>query len=89
MNATIAAGVHRGNPKAKVIAWDWGWQNFGDAPAKMIAAQPRDAWLMSVSEWDLPIAPGGVKTAIGEYALSAVGPGPRATRSGSWPRRPA
>jgi hypothetical protein len=80
VNATIAAGVHRGNPKAKVIAWDWGWQHFVDGPAKMVAAQPRDAWMMSVSEWDLPIAPGGVKTTIGEYALSAVGPGPRATR---------
>jgi hypothetical protein len=79
VNATIAAGVHRGNPKAKVLVWDWGWQGLGDA-AKMIAAQPRDAWLMSVSEWDLPIAPGGVKTTISEYALSAVGPGPRATR---------
>ena len=33
---------------------------------------------MSVSEWSLPIERGGVSTAVGEYALSAVGPGPRA-----------
>ena len=25
VNAAIEAGVHRGNPRAKVIAWDWGW----------------------------------------------------------------
>ena len=35
---------------------------------------------MSVSEWDLPIERGGVKSTIGEYSLSAVGPGPRALR---------
>jgi hypothetical protein len=35
---------------------------------------------MSVSEWDLPIERGGIETKIGEYAISAVGPGPRALR---------
>src|SRR5208337_1725077 len=37
VNATIEAGVHRGNPQAKVIAWDWGWRGHGDA-ADVIAA---------------------------------------------------
>jgi hypothetical protein len=77
VNATIEAGVHRGNPHAKVIVWDWGWRGHGPAP-EMISLQPRSSWLMSVSEWSLPIVRGGVSTAIGEYALSAVGPGPRA-----------
>ena len=35
---------------------------------------------MSVSEWSLPLSRGGVKTTVGEYSLSAVGPGPRATK---------
>ncbi len=35
---------------------------------------------MSVSEWSLPINRGGVPYTIGEYSISAVGPGPRATR---------
>jgi hypothetical protein len=35
---------------------------------------------MSVSEWSLPIQRGGIDTAIGEYSISAVGPGPRASR---------
>ncbi len=79
VNATVAEGVHRGNPKAKVIAWDWGWRGHGDAP-ETIAKLPKSVWLMSVSEWAKPIDRGGVKSTIGEYSISAVGPGPRATR---------
>jgi len=79
VNAVIEEGVHRGNPDAKVIAWDWGWRGHGDAP-DIIAALPQKCWFMSVSEWDLPIERGGVKSKIGEYSISAVGPGPRALR---------
>jgi hypothetical protein len=78
VNAAIEAGVHRGNPDAKVIAWDWGWGGWaGDCIAKL----PKSIWFMSVSEWDKPIERGGVKTNVGEYSISAVGPGPRATRN--------
>ena len=58
-------------PRAKVIVWDWGWPN-----PDPIALLPRDVWFMSVSEWSLPITRGGVSTTVGEYSLSAVGPGP-------------
>ena len=75
--ATLDEGVHRGNPKALVIASDWGWKGHGDA-REIIARLPRSVWLMSVSEWDLPIERGGTKTKVGEYSISAVGPGPRA-----------
>ena len=78
VTATIAEGVHRGNPKAKVIAWDWGW-NDGEA-AKIIARLPKSIWFMSVSEWEVPIDRGGVRMSVGEYSLSAVGPGARAKR---------
>ena len=37
---------------------------------------------MSVSEWDLPIERGGVRTTVGEYSISSVGPGPQAV--GNW-----
>ena len=77
VNATIAEGVARGNPKAKAIVWDWGW-NEAQAAA-IISKLPKTCWFMSVSEWSLPIERGGVKSAVGEYSLSAVGPGPRAT----------
>ena len=78
VNATIAEGVARGNPKAKTIAWDWGWDDA--QAAEIIAKLPKACWFMSVSEWSLPIERGGVKSTVGEYSLSSVGPGPRATK---------
>jgi len=75
--ATLEEGVHRSSPKANVIVSDWGWKGHGDA-RDIIARLPKTVWLMSVSEWALPIERGGVKTKVGEYSISAVGPGPRA-----------
>ncbi|MDD4102333.1 MAG: hypothetical protein PHU80_06840, partial [Kiritimatiellae bacterium] len=79
VNAVIAEGVHRSNKDAKVLAWDWGWRGHGDAK-EIIELLPKDVWLMSVSEWSLPIERGGVKSKVGEYSISSVGPGPRASR---------
>ncbi|MDD4026368.1 MAG: hypothetical protein PHN85_10660 [Kiritimatiellae bacterium] len=79
VNAVIAEGVHRSNKDAKVLAWDWGWRGHGDAQ-EIIELLPKDVWLMSVSEWALPIERGGVKSKVGEYSISSVGPGPRASR---------
>ena len=70
-------GVHRGNPEAKVLISDWGWRGHGDA-RDIIPLLPDDIWLMSVSEWHLPIERGGIKSTVGEYSISSVGPGPRA-----------
>lgn len=74
----METGVHAASPEATVIAWDWGWPDDWAAP--VIEKLPKSVWLQSVSEWSLPIERGGVRTAVGEYCLSAVGPGPRATR---------
>jgi len=41
---------------------------------------PAEAALQSVSEWSLPIERGGVKSEVGEYSISSIGPGPRALR---------
>jgi hypothetical protein len=60
-----------------VVAWDWGWNGHGDA-RNTIALLPNSVWLMSVSEWSLPIERGGIKSTVGEYSISSVGPGPRA-----------
>ena len=79
VNAAIEAGVHQSNPDARVIVWDWGWKGHGYAP-DIIDKLPKSVWLMSVSEWSKPIVQGGVASAIGEYSMSAVGPGPRAQR---------
>ena len=81
VNAAMEAGVHRSAPDAKVIVWDWGWKGHSISGAPDIIEQlPQSTWLMSVSEWSLPVERGGVQTEVNEYAMSAVGPGPRATR---------
>ncbi|MBO9620511.1 MAG: hypothetical protein J7539_15920 [Niabella sp.] len=72
LNATIAEGVHNGNPNAKVIVWDWGWANTA---ANIIPRLPKSVWFMSVSEWGIPIERGGTKTVVGEYSMSVPGPG--------------
>lgn len=87
VNRLIQTGINQGiaaqrggsaNPRPTLFAWDWGWN---DAWAESVIQQlPREVALMSVSEWSLPISRGGVKTEVGEYSISAVGPGPRARR---------
>lgn len=62
-----------------MIVSDWGWKGHGDA-TDLIARLPKSVWLMSVSEWALPIERGGIKSQVGEYSISAVGPGPRSLR---------
>jgi hypothetical protein len=87
VNKAIAAGVWAGNPSAKVIVWDWGWPDGTDSgwgspnwAEQIIELLPDNVYLMSVSEWGKPIARGGVAGAVGEYSMSAVGPGPRALK---------
>ena len=84
-NATIEEGVHLGNPEAKVLVWDWAWHGHGDAP-DIIARLPKSTWLVSISEWGLPINRGGIQWTVNEYSMSAVGPGPRAKREWAWAR---
>ncbi len=78
VNALFWRGIQRAGTAAALIAWDWGW-NDGWAP-EAISRLPQGVSFMSVSEWRLPIERGGVKTEVGEYSISAVGPGPRARR---------
>jgi hypothetical protein len=82
---TFRDGVRRRSREAEVIAWDWGWgqdwvQSGADA-AEVIQKLPTDVALLSVSEWDQPINRGAFATKVGEYSISVVGPGPRATRN--------
>lgn len=68
----------RRDARPTLIAWDWGWN---DAWAGDVIRQlPAEVALQSVSEWRLPIERGGVKAEVGEYSISAIGPGPRAQR---------
>ncbi len=78
VNGAFAEGIQRTGDKQRLLAWDWGWADAwaGD----VIRRLPKTVSLMSVSEWSLPIERGGVKSAVGEYSISSVGPGPRAKR---------
>ena len=84
-HAGIEAAGQRHAPHPKLIVWDWGWKD--EWAADVIGGLPRDAAFMSVSEWSLPIARGGIKSAVGEYSISSVGPGPRAMRHWALARR--
>jgi hypothetical protein len=76
INNAIAAGVWKGNPEAKVLIWDWMWPDDWIEP--IVSRLPRNAYLMTVSEWDKPIVRGGVVSKVDEYSISAVGPSERA-----------
>ena len=79
VNTAMEQGVHKAAPEAEVIVWDWKWP---DKECKeMIENLPKGCRYMSVSEWSKPINRGGVKHKVGEYSMSAVGPGPRAVRN--------
>lgn len=82
INRAMYDGVRKSSPKAKVIVWDWGWRD--EAAETIINALPQDAFLMSVSEWSKAIRRGGVDSQVGEYSISVVGPGPRATSHWRW-----
>ena len=76
---TFRDGVREHSPGADVMSYDWGW---GTPLAQgLIPKLPKDSSIISISEWSQPVFRGGVKTTVGEYSMSVVGPGPRATRN--------
>lgn len=78
VNATIQAGIDAAGGAQELIAWDWGWQD--EWSVDTINKLPTNVALQSVSEWSIPISRGGIDSVVGEYSISTIGPGPRATR---------
>ena len=74
VNDAIEAGVHAAQPKARVLAWNWGAQ----WPADAIDLLPAGVELMAVSEEALPTCVGGLEGAVLDYSMSQTGPGPKA-----------
>jgi hypothetical protein len=75
---TFSSGIRQASKDAQIIAWDWGWSD--ELAVNLIPRLPSGVSLMSVSEWSIPIERGGVKSLVGEYSVSVVGPGPRAAK---------
>ncbi len=75
---TFYAGIREAGTRTDLIAWDWGWAD--DWAPEIIQRLPAGVALQSVSEWSIPIQRGGVASVVGEYSISTIGPGPRATR---------
>jgi hypothetical protein len=78
VNATIDGGIRAAGGRQRCLASDWGWHD--QWALDVIARLPTTVELISVSESSLPIERGGVKSAVGEYSISSIGPGPRAQR---------
>jgi hypothetical protein len=76
---TFRDGVREQSKTADIISYDWGWGS--PLSAELIPKLPRDSSVLSISEWDQPVFRGGVRTKVGEYSMSVVGPGPRATKN--------
>lgn len=85
INRTIAEGVWKGNPNAKVICWDWGWKDEWIEP--IIKTLPDNVYYMTVSEMDLPITRGGISSKVGEYSISSVGPSDRSKQRWVWAKQ--
>lgn len=78
VSTTIQEGIRAGGGRQRYIVWDWAWRD--DWALDGIAKLPEGVTLQCVSEWSLPIERGGVKSAVGEYSISSIGPGPRALK---------
>ncbi len=74
----IQDGIDAANSGASLIVWDWAWPD--DWFDGILPLLPKEAAVMSVSEWGLELDRGGGPVAVTEYAMSVVGPSPRATR---------
>lgn len=76
---TFRDGVREHSRTADIISYDWGWGT--PLSAELIPKLPSDSSVLSISEWDQPVFRGGIHTKVGEYSISVVGPGPRATKN--------
>ena len=78
VNNALIDGMTRGSPDAEAVVWDWGWPE--DATPEIInRLSKKNCRFMSISERDVPISRGGISSHTGEYSISVVGPGTRAT----------
>ena len=79
VNNIIARAVKDGDKNAEVIANLWGWSQFmgwsEKETLKGIELLDKDISVLAVSEYDLDIEKGGVKSRIIDYSIGNPGPG--------------
>jgi hypothetical protein len=78
VNNLLARGAKRANPKARAIAWSWGW---GDTWAHKVPPLLTHGQIVQCnSEEGLETHVAGVKGAVADYTMSLCGPGEKARR---------
>ncbi len=79
INNVIAKAVKDSGSQAEVIANLWGWSTYmGWTEEQLlngISLLDKDVSVMCVSEFDLDIEKGGIKSRIIDYSISNLGPG--------------
>ena len=78
VNNTLIEGMARGNPEAEAVVWDWAWPDE-IVPEIIQRLTKKNCRFMSISERHIPTCRGGIPSKTGEYSISVVGPGTRAT----------
>ncbi len=78
VNNALIEGMARGNPEAEAIVWDWAWPDE-IVPEVLERLTKRNCRIMTISERHVPTCRGGIPAKTGEYSISVVGPGVRAT----------
>ena len=76
VNNTIASAVHSVNPKMKVIATTWSWNDIkmGTNNQDCIRLLNDDIVLMCISENAYEFEIGGYKGRVADYSISIPGP---------------
>ena len=85
LHRTLWEGIQAAGSSARLIAWNWGWQQPWDL--KILDALPREVELMCVSETDLETDCHGIRGRIVDYSLAHPGPGPLALRLWEYARK--
>lgn len=75
--ACFRNGANRVDPRIKVIAWNWSWDEFD---VGIINRLPEGVIFQAKSEEDIPFTIGGVQGKTSDYSMSIIGPGENAKK---------
>ncbi|MHC1694670.1 MAG: hypothetical protein AB9835_05235 [Eubacteriales bacterium] len=73
-NNLLARGAHRASPKARAIAWNWGW-DYSGRMHQIIEKLDADIIVQATSERGMKYQIGGIKGEVEDYTMSLPGPG--------------